>query len=125
MSTMEEKIKEVVEDEVENLEETMGEDWRDQITTKEAFGIIFRNAKRRITSPENRKKRRSFLIKLAIVIAAVIGYEAISKMKASDTGSVDGVDDAGLGADIPTDIGSSIDGIDGVDIPDNVEVVNF
>ena len=120
---MEEKIKEVVDDEVENLEETIGEDWRDQITTEQAFGIIFRNAKRRITSPENRKKRRSFLIKLAIVIAAVIGYEAISKMKASDTGSIDGVD-AGLGADIPTDIGS-IDGVDGVDIPDNVEVVNF
>lgn len=124
MSTMEEKIKEVVDDEVENLEETIGEDWRDQITTKEAFGIIFRNAKRRITSPENRKKRRSFLIKLAIVIAAVIGYEAISKMKAGDTGSIDGVDDANLGADIPTDIDVN-DIVDGnVEIPTD-NVINF
>lgn len=120
---MDEKIKEVVDDEVENLEETMGEDWRDQITTKEAFSIIFRNAKRRITSPENRKRRRSFLIKLAIVIAAVIGYEAISKMKASDTGSIDGVDDTNLGADIPTDIGVDIDNL-GADIPTD-NVINF
>ena len=123
----EEELKSVVNEEFKNFEDVFGADWRDKVSTKDAWKIIFANTKKRIFSKENNKKKRNFLIKLAIVIiAAIVGYEAfMKKTEGSNIGDAN-IDMGDLGSDIPDEVSTDIPDVGDVatDIPvDNV--VNF
>ena len=86
----------------------------DIIDGKQAFKIIYNRVKARICSPENKAKRKKMLIRLAIVVAAVIGYEAYKNGVFSGAGVDTNINPDGLGADIPTEIPT--DTMDSMDI---------